>query len=72
MTGASCGVRICRAEDGPSEASAGEEKAGRKVSAGEEKAVHEVPDLPKNTEQDAEEDSEVSKTLEIFNGRKVN
>jgi len=28
--------------------------------------------LPKNAEQDAEEESEVSKTLEIFNGRKVN
>ncbi len=72
LTGASWGVRICRAEDGPSEASGGEEKAGRKVSGGEEEAVHEASDLPKNTEQDAEEDSEVSKTLEIFNGRKVN
>ena len=61
LTGASWGVRICRAEDGPSQ-----------VSGGEEKAVHEVSDLPKNAEQDAEEESEVSKTLEIFNGRKVN
>ena len=50
LTGASWGVRICRAEDGPSQ----------------------VSDLPKNAEQDAEEESEVSKTLEIFNGRKVN
>ena len=61
LTGASWGVRICRAEDGPSQ-----------VSGGEEKTVREVPDLPKNAEQDAEEESEVSKTLEIFNGRKVN
>ncbi|MCH2363050.1 MAG: hypothetical protein MK479_00565, partial [Planctomycetes bacterium] len=61
LTGASWGVRICRAEDGPSQ-----------VSGGEEKAVREVSDLPKNAEQDAEEESEVSKTLEIFNGRKVN
>ena len=61
LTGASWGVRICRAEDGPSQ-----------VSGGEEKSVREVSDLPKNAEQDAEEESEVSKTLEIFNGRKVN
>ena len=61
LTGASWGVRICRAEDGPAQ-----------VPDGEEKAVREVSDQPKNTEQDAEEDSEVSKTLEIFNGRKVN
>ena len=61
LTGAAWGVRICRAEDGPSQ-----------VSGGEEKAVREVSDLPKNAEQDAEEESEVSKTLEIFNGRKVN
>ena len=72
LTGASWGVRICRAEAGPSEVSGGEEKTGRKVSGDKEKAVREVSDLPKNTEQDAEEDSEVSKTLEIFNGRKVN
>ena len=61
LTGASWSVRICRAEDGPSQ-----------VSGGEEKFVREVSDLPKNAEQDAEEESEVSKTLEIFNGRKVN
>ena len=61
LTGASWSVRICRAEDGPSQ-----------VSGGEEKSVREVSDLPKNAEQDAEEESEVSKTLEIFNGRKVN
>ena len=61
LTGASWGVRICRAEDGPSQ-----------VSGGEEKSVREVSDLPKNAEQDAEEESEMSKTLEIFNGRKVN
>jgi len=61
LTGASWGVRICRAEEGSSQVSDGEEKAGREVS-----------DLPENAEQEAEEDSEVSKTLEIFNGRKVN
>lgn len=58
LTGASWAVRIGMAEDGPSQVSGGEEEA--------------VPDLPKNAEQDAEEESEVSKTLEIFNGRKVN
>jgi DNA polymerase-3 subunit gamma/tau len=62
LTGASWGVRICRAE----------EEGSSQAPGGEEKAVSEVSDLPKNAEQDVEEDSEVSKTLEIFNGRKVN